>query len=310
MRIRLNFSTTGLAIIVIMFSLTVCGQNKLSPGEHFARVNRLNIHYYVGGNGPLLLFPSPGWGLSVDYVRPMKSLEKHFKVVYYDTRHSGKSTGPEDSTQYSGKFFTDDMDSLRTYFGYNKVWLAGHSGGGFQVLRYGIYHSDHLYGIIEMDAIADADSIYLNELQRLTYARRNKPYFTPEKASLFMGTESVIPPLAYELGQTMEFYFHNPKNIKKFPKYYLLNDKARQYTLHLFDENLLPELHKINVPVLVIVGDDDIECDLKTQATRIYENLQSGNMAVINNCGHCPWLEQPRILNAVIDAWLEGLHIL
>ncbi|MBS1664600.1 MAG: alpha/beta hydrolase [Bacteroidetes bacterium] len=281
---------------------------KLSPGEHYAQLPNLKLHYYIAGKGPVLLFPSPGWGISVDYARHMKSLEKHFTVVYYDTRLSGKSTGPEDSTQYTGADFTADMDNLRIYLNQEKIWIAGHSGGGFQVLRYGIHHSDHLHGIIEIDALACADSAYVAEITRLTHKRSNQPYYTPERAALFMGFEPNPPGLAYELSQTMEFYFHDTTKIKKLPNDFLLSDKVRHYTTHLFDENLLPDLHKITVPVLVIVGDDDIVCDLKTQALRIFENLKFGSFSIINNCGHIPWVEQPAIFEAVCDTWLKEVN--
>lgn len=71
-------------------------QNKLSKGEHFAQVNGLTMHYYVEGSGPVCLIPSPGWGISVDYMRTITALKKHFTVVWCDdTRNTGKSNGPD-----------------------------------------------------------------------------------------------------------------------------------------------------------------------------------------------------------------------
>ena len=92
------------AIILLAALLSFQGgtaQSRLTPGEHFAPVNGITLHYYVAGRGPVCLVPSPGWGISVDYLyESLTPLEKYFTMAFYDTRMSGKSTGPDDSAQY------------------------------------------------------------------------------------------------------------------------------------------------------------------------------------------------------------------
>lgn len=300
--------------IIIYFSLAflMCSQiakaqNKLVAGEHFAKVNGITMHYYVEGSGPVCLIPSPGWGISVDYMRPITVLKKHFTVVCYDTRHTGKSSGPDDYSKYTGKYFSEDMDALRTFLGQQKVWIAGHSGGGFQVLRYGIYYTGNLNGIIAIDALAAADSTYLAEAHKQMQKRSEKPYFTWKKANMVLGIDTTKRTLEEDLSQTFEFYFHDPSKMKMFPSNYLLNDQVWDYTgkAELFGENLLPQLHKISVPVLVLAGDDDVVCDPISQAVRIYQRLPNASIAIFNNAGHCPWIEQPDAFNAACEAWLK-----
>lgn len=117
----------------------------LTLSEHFANINGIVIHYYVRGDGPVLLFPSPGWGPSVNYVIPMNCLEKHCTVVYFDARHSGKSTGPENPESYKLENFVADIEALRIYLNQPKIFIAGHSGGGHQVLAYAIEYNDRLW---------------------------------------------------------------------------------------------------------------------------------------------------------------------
>ncbi len=84
--------------------------NRLSIGEHFAPVNGIILHYYVAGSGPVCLVPSPGWGYPVGYLyKSLKPFEKYFTMVFYDTRISGKSTGPDDPSKYTDKDFMNDM---------------------------------------------------------------------------------------------------------------------------------------------------------------------------------------------------------
>lgn len=149
-----------LTLIAIFVTAIAFGQKTLSKGDHFAEINGIKMHYYVSGKGPVCLVPTPGWGPSINYLKnSLSPLEKYFTIVYYDTRISGQSTGPDDYRKYTSLDFLNDMDSLRSYLKQPKVWIMGHSMGGFQVLNYGIHHSDKLYGIIALSAKVTSDSI-------------------------------------------------------------------------------------------------------------------------------------------------------
>lgn len=165
-------------LIFLCFSSFLFGQNHLSKGEHFEGINGIKTHYYVSGNGPVCLMLSPDWGPSVDYLKnSLKPFEKYFTMVYYDTRLSGQSSGPEDPTKYTSQDLMDDLDSLRVFLNQPKVWIMGHSGGGYQVLRYGIHHSDKLNGIIALSAFAGWDSLYAKETKEIVMKRKGQPYF-------------------------------------------------------------------------------------------------------------------------------------
>lgn len=292
---------------VLVWTNISSAKDKLSRGEHFEKVNGLRLHYYVEGTGPVCLVPSPGWGISVDYIRPVSVLKKHFTVVFYDTRHTGKTSGPEDPAKYTGDYFTRDMDALRIYLGQKKIWIAGHSAGGFQVLRYGIHYAAKLYGIIAIDALAIPDSIYLAEAHKQMQKRANEPYFTWKKADMVLGIDTTKRTLKEDLSQTLEYYFHDPAKTRFFPVKFTLNDQAWYYTNQAgtFAEDLLPDLHKITVPVLVLAGDDDVVCDPISQSIRIYQQIPKASIAIFNNSGHCPWIEQPVAFNAAVEAWLK-----
>jgi hypothetical protein len=141
------------------FVKDLMNSSPLQQGVHFAGINGLTIHYYVSGRGPVMLIPSSGWGPSVNFVMPLPALERHCTTVYFDTRLSGQSTGPHDAQQYKLENFVADIEALRVYLGQDKIFVAGHSGGGHQVLAYGIAHSEHLLGLIAIDAIAAADGV-------------------------------------------------------------------------------------------------------------------------------------------------------
>ena len=121
---------------------------------------------------------------------------------------------------------------------------------------------------------------------------------------MVLGLDTTKRTLKEDLSQTLEYYFHDPVKIKGFPANYSLNDQAWYYTNQAatFAEDISTDLHRITVPVLVLAGDDDVVCDVISQSIRIYQHIPQANIAIFNNPGHCPWIEQPAAFNAAIEA--------
>lgn len=297
------------ALIAICITTFAFGQKPLSAGDHFADINGIKMHYYVSGKGPVCLVPSPGWGPSINYLKKsLTPFEKYFTVVYYDTRISGQSTGPDDPTKYSSQDFMNDMDSLRAYLVQPKVWIMGHSAGGFQVLNYGIQHSNKLNGIIALNAVAGQDSLYGAEFTKMIMKRKGQPYF--EKGSnIFFGKDTTKYKTSEMMQHIIPFYFHDTRKIEDFmqlgdPQ---ISDKAGEYTAisKFGSEYLFPKLNKIKVPTLIVVGDDDFICDKISQADRIHRQIANSEEIVIKNAGHFCWVEQPIQFFTDTEKWLK-----
>jgi proline iminopeptidase len=302
-------------LLLLLWSITCSyGQeNNLSRGEHYANINDITIHYYAEGNGPVCLAPSPGWGLSVDYLRnTLTEMERYFTMVYYDTRHSGKSSGPEDPLKYTSMDFMSDLDALRIYFNQPKVWLMGHSASGHMVLYYGINHSDNLHGIIALDAFAGTDSIWESEMNKMIIKRKNEKYF--EKAyPRLMGKDTVKLTEEEAFNIILPFYLHVASKADDFINIANLkiDNKVGKYIDKntYFEELIFDQLYKITVPVLVVVGDDDFICNRISQADRIASKLRFGTEVVIKDAGHFPWFEQPIQFNAELRKWVKTLNM-
>jgi Predicted hydrolases or acyltransferases (alpha/beta hydrolase superfamily) len=297
------------AIILLSFTRLTYGQTPLASGDHFADINGIKLHYYVSGKGPICLMPTPGWGPSINYLKKsLKPIEKYFTMVYYDTRISGSSTGPEDRHQYTSRDFMNDMDSLRVFLKQKKVWIMGHSMGGFQVLNYGINHNDNLNGIIALAPLAGRDSLYEAEFTKMVMKRKGQPYFE-QGSNIFFGRDTTKNKNSEMMPFILPFYFHDANKISNFEKLGdpQLSDKAGEYTdASLFGtEYLFPQLKKIKVPTLIIVGDDDFICDRISQADRITKNILNASEIVIKDAGHFSWIEQPTQFFIEIEKWLK-----
>lgn len=287
----------------------------LAPGEHSAEINGFTMSYTVRGSGPVLLLPASGWGPSVSYLIPTPVLEEHCTVVYFDTRHSGRSTGPESADQYTLEHFVGDIEALRVHLGADRVFLAGHSGGGHQVLAHGIEHSDHLLGIIAIDAIVAADGVRMAEMMRRIDVRRTEPWYLEHPdyidnaMALMSGATGGQPTIAEVLDATGAFYFHDPDRAAGALSRIDFDDQVLAYTQQagFQSKDLLPELHRVTVPTLLVYGDDDFQCDPVSQGQRAHAALPSSRLELVPDAGHFPFLEQPEAFARIVAAWFADV---
>ena len=304
---------TAAFLALVGFAGLSFGQAPLSPGDHTAPVNGIELHYFVRGEGPVCLLPTPGWGPSLNsYKNSLTPFEQYFTMVYYDTRLSGQSTGPADSTKYTSQDFMNDMEGLRVHLKQPKIWVMGHSMGGFQVLNYGIHHGDKLLGVIALSAFAGQDSLYGAELTKAMMRRKGEPYF--EKGSdIFFRRDTTAYTLAESMSYVFPFYFHDPTKMADFARLgdpELSNEAWEKTNISKFGtEYLFPELHRIKVPTLVVVGDDDFICDKISQADRITKEIKRATEIVVADAGHFSWVEQPEPFFSACFRWLEAQGI-
>jgi proline iminopeptidase len=85
---------------------------------------------------------------------PLPALKQHCTTVYFDTRDSGKLTGPTDEKQYKPDNFVADIEALRVYLTQGAICVAEHSSNSHQVLAIALGALNYLLGIMTVDAIA------------------------------------------------------------------------------------------------------------------------------------------------------------
>jgi len=70
------------------------------------------------------------------------------------------------------------------------------------------------------------------------------------------------------------------------------------------DEELVPLVHRIDAPTLVVTGADD-QRSTPTMTHRLAEALPHGEAAVVPDVRHLLPLEQPRLLAELVDEFLN-----
>jgi proline iminopeptidase len=129
----------------------------LLPGENYLAVDGGRIWYRIVGDGTatpaILLHGGPGFGSY--YMKALESLASDRKVVRYDQLGAGASGPLTDTTKMTIAHFVDELESLRSHLGYDKVHLVGHSWGTILAVEYYRAHPEHVVSMTVASAALD-----------------------------------------------------------------------------------------------------------------------------------------------------------
>jgi len=281
----------------------------VSEGEFTAEINGLKIWYKISGRGPVCILPTPGWGPSSElYYLKMKPLESMFRMIYLDTRGSGRSERP-DPHAYAMHDFVADIEGLRRHLGIDTIWLMGHSDGGRMILNYAFEHGDRVKGLILVDAPVQ-DTSHGREREKRMLARKNEPWFDSAYSS-FHKMPTTQREFETYIRAITPFFFTSIENLEKnrdvFDTVTLSFDAQRgeglsdQSSVDL--ETFLPVM---KIPTLVIVGRDDFICPASA-SEYLHREIACSKLLIVENAGHFPWLEKPEKFFGGIQAILPKI---
>ena len=144
-------------VLTVSFCLnkTVAASLPASPPSnfkhHMAKVNGVNIHYVIGGQGePLVLIHGVGQNWFM-WNRLLPELSKHFTVIAPDLRGVGESE--KTAGGYDKKTMAVDVHELVKKLGYNSINLAGHDIGLMVAYAYAAQYGSEVKKVALMDAL-------------------------------------------------------------------------------------------------------------------------------------------------------------
>lgn len=217
-------------------------------------------------------------------VAPM--LARHHRVVMYDARGRGTSTGGD--RPFTCADLATDVEGLATHLGLDRLYHAGHSMGSRVALEHALAHPGRVGGIAVVSGRAtQPDAAGRRRLADLAaQVEREGP-----AAGVALWARPGEP--AYARARAISAA--NPK------------EGTVQALQTLVDmDDLLPDLGRIHVPVLVVVGDGDES--YVASAREMAEALPNATLRVLEGVGHFPNLECPELLATLLAEHAARCH--
>ncbi|MGH3077751.1 MAG: alpha/beta fold hydrolase [Gaiellaceae bacterium] len=271
------------------------------------------------------------------YLLPeMDRLADAFRLVYYDQRGRGRSSGNVEPGEVGIESEVADLDGLRRRLGSESVAILGHSWGGVLAMEYAARRPDRVSHLILLNtapASAEDVAVFRQHLLRIRPAGDVEQMQAIASSARYEAGDLEAEAAYYRLHYRVAL--RAPEQVEqvvgRLRAHFTEDDvlKARAIEQRLYDDtwetagyDLVPKLRALDMPALVGVvevgtavqhddrrtladgsADDFVPVAL---AARIARALPNGGLSVLEECGHFAYLEAPDALHEHVTALLES----
>ncbi len=259
-------------------------------------VNGIQLHYVEQGQGVPLVFVHEFAGDAESWRPQLACFGRRYRAIAYNARGYPPSDVPEDVGAYSQRQAAEDIRGVLDALGIARAHVCGLSMGGYATLHFGLLHPDRALSLV----VAGAG--YGSGPDRETFRR---------------DTEQVVKRFEEGMGVVADFYSQGPARVQyqdKDPQGWqafrdrLAAGSARGHSLTMQGVQMLrpsvfdlgPELERLDVPTLVMTGDEDEPC--LEPGLYMKRKIPRAGLVVLPKSGHAINLEEPEAFNrAVLD---------
>ncbi|HEX5725818.1 MAG TPA: alpha/beta fold hydrolase [Longimicrobiaceae bacterium] len=259
------------------------------------RVNGADLYYEEHGSGPESVVFAHGllWSGRM-FAAQVRALRDRYRCVTFDFRGQGRSEVTRGG--YDMDMLSEDAATLIRAIGCAPCHFVGLSMGGFIGMRLAIRHPELLRSLTLLETSADPEP------------RRNVPRY----ALLTLVARTVgLRPVARRVMPIMfgRKFLSDPARAglrDELRRELLANHKVgitRATWGVITRRGVYDQLHRIGVPTLVGVGDQDV-ATVPAKAERIHARIPGSRLVVMPGAGHSSPIEEPEAVNAALEDFL------
>jgi pimeloyl-ACP methyl ester carboxylesterase len=278
--------------------------------SQFVEVNGVTVHYKRMGQGEPAIVLLHGFGASTfSWEQVMEPLSAYGTVIAFDRPAFGLTERPmppyEGANPYSLDFQADLLFGLLDELGFEQAVMVGNSAGGTVISKAALERPERVSGLVLVSAAIYAGGgspAWIRPLLR-----------TPQMDHL---GPLIARQLAGERGDTfIQTAWHDPDRISEE----IIEGYRRPLQVQNWDRALWEltkasgpsgvqdRLAELDMPVLVITGDDD-RIVATADSIRLASELPDAELVVLENCGHLPQEECPAAFMEAVGVFLAGLE--
>jgi len=248
-------------------------------------VKEIETNYKIGGGGENFLILH-GWNGSSDSWRKIiEILGIKYKVICPDFPGFGKTETPK--IPWSLNDFVEWLKEFTEKLNLKEFFLLGHSFGGRVAIRFSISHPEKVKKLILVSSAGI----------RQEWGLKEKIIFQISKIGNAIFSKN--PFFRFKDGARNFFY-----RIARIKDYSKAKGMMKETMKKIVEEDLLPELSKIQNETLIIWGEKDKIVPLK-YAFLFKEKIKNSKLEILPKIGHSPHLEDPEKLAEVLISNLK-----
>lgn len=250
-------------------------------------IDNLKINYIKKGTGKTVLL-LPGWGTTIDtYATLINSISSYANIYCLDMPGFGKSEEPNvpwDLNDYVN-FIVEFIKKQEI----NELDLIGHSNGGRIIIK--LMSKQNLdFKVNKIILIGSAGIVHKKTLSQKI---KIKFFKLCKKVVSFKLIKSIFPNLLEKM-----------KNSFGSDDYRNASPVMKQCLVKLVNEDIREYLPNINVPTLLLWGENDTATPL-SDAIIMEKLIPDAGLVKIENCTHYVFLEKAYYVNTIIKNFLS-----
>jgi pimeloyl-ACP methyl ester carboxylesterase len=224
----------------------------------------------------------------------VRRLAGEYRLINPDLRGHGRS-GPADRP-FSLYDAVEDVIAVLDLLRIERAVWCGLSIGGMVAIRAALSHPDRVAALILLDSDAGSETL----MRKLKYRAMGL-------GTRLSGVRPFLPAISRLMfGPTTRR--ENPGLVREWRNVFAAVDLPS--ILMCLDallgrDSVLERLPEIDVPALVVVGEEDRSLP-PTLSRRINDGLPDSTLTVVRGAGHLSALEQPSQVNAAIESFLQA----
>lgn len=272
-----------------------------------ARLNGIDIHYQVRGEGtPLVL--AHGYTASMAMWRAqVPAFSSRYRLVTYDLRGHGRTTAPADMRQYDlARDYVGDQLALMNYLGIERAYIGGLSMGGMIAQEFVLQHPERTSAALFFDTGPGGGPQFADPVTRMAFEQMRDAMRFMARTS---GMNAVVDAMRARMATMRpEAAAGLPAGVRDFMAGlremsvdgYLGGAEALRGW-----RGSLERLGRIRVPTLVLAGEHD---NLLGPSRIIHERIPRSRFVMLRNSGHGTAVWRPRTFARVTMAFLADVE--
>jgi proline iminopeptidase len=264
---------------------------------------------YGRTNAPKLLVLHGGPGADYCYMLPqMLHLGERHDLLFYDQRGGGRSKS-DAREAITWRTHVEDLGAVVTEFGLEPLSILGYSWGAMLALLYLIEQrkNPHLVPPARLALMSPAPLTvkYRRTFEAEFNRRQQAPEIQQSREALAQSGLREKDPGAYRqraFELSVAGYFSDPGKARDLTPFRVVGRVQQSVWESLGNFDLIGDLQGIKTPSIVIHGrDDPIPLASSVEASRAIGT----DLVVLDDCGHVPYVEQPKRLFSALDTFLD-----
>jgi proline iminopeptidase len=287
-------------------------RRRINAPEGRIPVHGAELYYKIMGNGASTFVLHGGPGDTHETMSQLGGLADRYRLIFYDQRAAGRSTGDADTASHTVGQFVEDLEQLRLRLAPGRINLIGGSWGSMLAVQYAAKHPQNVNAMVLLSSIGVSSG-------SLPVFRRNVARNRTAEDSIALA----------QITSSGGFQRGNPETVMKFWKIYFrayffnpgLVDSLRlrtedsthwsapgrysglrQFLDHYDIHDLLKD---VSCPTLMLQGDHD---PMPFESVEpIHEGIAGSQLSIVKDAGHWLWVEAPDRVLPLIRNFLD-LH--